>query len=103
MAVFQGFLVMNRIELVASIAELSGLKKIEAEKALSAFIDVVTSELAKGEEIRLVGFGNFVVTHRNATEGRNMQTGEPMKIPARDVPKFKPGKQLKDAVAKKGS
>ena len=91
--------IMNRVELVASIAEISGLKKIEAEKALAAFIDTVTSELSRGEEIRLVGFGTFSITHRNATEGRNMKTGEPMKIPARDLPKFKPGKQLKDAVA----
>ncbi|MDR1391521.1 MAG: HU family DNA-binding protein [Holosporales bacterium] len=93
---------MNRVELVANIANISGLKKIEAEKALSAFIETVTSELSRGEEIRLVGFGIFSVTHRNATEGRNMKTGEPMRIPARDLPKFKPGKQLKEMVAKKG-
>ena len=90
---------MNRVELVASIANISGLKKAEAEKALSAFIETVTSELAKGEEIRLIGFGTFAVSHRNATEGRNMRTGEPMTIPARNLPKFKPGKQLKDAVS----
>jgi DNA-binding protein HU-beta len=92
---------MNRVELIASIASISGLKKTEAEKALSAFIETVTSELSRGEEIRLVGFGTFTIMHRNATEGRNMRTGEPMKIPARDIPKFKPGKQLKEAVAKK--
>lgn len=91
---------MNRVELVASIANISGLKKTEADKALSAFIETVTKELAKRGEVRLVGFGTFATSHRNATEGRNMRTGEPMKIPARDLPKFKPGKQLKDAVAK---
>ena len=90
---------MNRVELVASIANISGLKKTEADKALSAFIETVTNELAKGGDIRLVGFGTFATSHRNATEGRNMQTGEPMTIPARDLPKFKAGKQLKDAVA----
>jgi len=91
---------MNRVELVASIAKISGLKKTEADKALSAFIETVTKELSKRGEVRLVGFGTFATSHRNATEGRNMRTGEPMKIPARDLPKFKPGKQLKDAVAK---
>lgn len=91
---------MNRVEFVASIAERAGLKKNEAEKAVSAFMDVVTSELAKGEEIRLIGFGNFCVAHRNASEGRNMKTGETIKIPARNLPKFKPGKNLKEAVAK---
>lgn len=91
---------MNRVELVASIANISELKKTEADKALSAFIETVTKELAKRGEVRLVGFGTFATSHRNATEGRNMRTGEPMKIPARDLPKFKPGKQLKDAVAK---
>ncbi|MDR2598301.1 MAG: HU family DNA-binding protein [Holosporales bacterium] len=90
---------MNRVDLIASIASIAGLKKVEAERALNAFIDTVTDELAKGEEIRLVGFGTFKTTYRNATEGRNMQTKAPMTIPARNIPKFKPGKQLKDAVA----
>ena len=89
---------MNRVDLVASIAEIAGIKKSEADKALSAFIETVTNELAKKEEIRLVGFGTFGITHRNATEGRNMRTGATMKIPARDLPKFKPGKVLKEAV-----
>lgn len=91
---------MNRIDLVASMADIAGLKKSEADRALSAFIETVTSELAKKKEIRLVGFGTFGITHRNASEGRNMRTGAPMKIPARDLPKFKPGKNLKEAVAK---
>ncbi len=91
---------MNRVDLVASIAEIAGLKKSEADRALSAFIDTVTKELAKKEEVRLVGFGTFGISHRNATEGRNMRTGAKMKIPARDLPKFKPGKGLKEAVLK---
>jgi DNA-binding protein HU-beta len=90
---------MNRVDLIASMSQISGLKKVEAEKALNAFIETVTMELARGEEIRLVGFGTFRVSHRNATEGRNMQTKAPMVIPARNIPKFKPGKQLKDAVS----
>ncbi|MDR0695299.1 MAG: HU family DNA-binding protein [Holosporales bacterium] len=91
---------MNRVELISSIANIAGLKKAEAEKALNAFTQTVAAELARKEEVRLVGFGTFSIMHRNATEGRNMRTGEAMKIPARDIPKFKPGKQLKDAVAK---
>ena len=90
---------MNRVEFVASIAERSGLKKVDADKAVSAFIDVVIDELSKGEEVRLLGFGNFCIAHRNATEGRNLKTGEIIKIPAKNLPKFKPGKNLKEAVA----
>lgn len=90
---------MNRVDLVASMAELSGMKKADIDKFLSAFIETVTSELVKKEEVRLVGFGTFTVSHRNASEGRNMRTGDVIKIPARNVPKFKPGKLLKDAVA----
>ncbi len=90
---------MNRVDLISSIAELSGLKKVEAEKALNAFIETVTTELSKGEEIRLIGFGTFKVMHRAESEGRNMKTKEPMTIAARNIPKFKPGKQLKEAVA----
>ena len=91
---------MNRVEFVASIAERAGLKKVDADKAVSAFMEVVTEELSKGEEIRLLGFGNFCIAHRNATEGRNLKTGEIIKIPAKNLPKFKPGKNLKEAVAK---
>ncbi|MDR2075094.1 MAG: HU family DNA-binding protein [Holosporales bacterium] len=87
---------MNKVELVTEIAEVSGLKKIEAEKALDAFVRVVEKALAKGDEIRLVGFGTFSVSKRAATEGRNPKTGAPISIPERKVPKFKPGKQLKD-------
>jgi DNA-binding protein HU-beta len=89
---------MNKVELVSGIAEESGLKKVEAEKALDAFVRVVEKELANGEEIRLVGFGTFSVSKRAATEGRNPKTGAPIAIPARNVPKFKPGKQLRDVV-----
>jgi DNA-binding protein HU-beta len=89
---------MNKVELVSGIAETSGLKKVEAERALDAFVQVIEKELSKGEEIRLVGFGTFSVSTRAATEGRNPKTGDPISIPERKVPKFKPGKQLKDAV-----
>ena len=89
---------MNKTELVAAIAEKTELSKKDSEKALKAFIDVVTEELAKGEKIQLVGFGTFEVSERAAREGRNPQTGETMKIAASKSPKFKAGKALKDVI-----
>ena len=89
---------MNKTELVAAIAEQAELSKKDSEKALKAFIDVVTAELNKGEKIQLVGFGTFEVISRAAREGRNPLTGEKMKIKASKAPKFKAGKALKDAV-----
>ena len=89
---------MNRMELVAAIAEKSELYKKDAEKALKAFTDVVAEELKKGEQIQLVGFGTFKVSERAAREGRNPQTGETMQIKASKSPKFTAGKALKDAL-----
>ena len=83
---------MNKAELVAAIAEKTELSKKDSEKALKAFIDVVTEELKKGEKVQLVGFGTFETSKRAAREGRNPQTGETMKIAASVAPKFKPGK-----------
>ena len=77
---------MNRMELVAAIAEKTELSKKDAEKALKAFTDVVAEELKKGEKIQLVGFGTFEVSERAAREGRNPQTGEAMKIAASKSP-----------------
>ena len=90
---------MNRMELVAAIAEKTELSKKDAEKALKAFTDVVAEELKKGEKIQLVGFGTFEVSERPAREGRNPQTGQTMQIAASKAPKFKAGKALKDTVA----
>ena len=89
---------MNKTELVAAIADQAELSKKDAEKALKAFVEVVTSELKKGEKIQLVGFGSFEVTERAAREGINPLTKKPMSIPASKAPKFKAGKALKDAV-----
>lgn len=89
---------MNKAELVAAIAEQTELSKKDTEKALKAFVDVVTEELKKGEKIQLVGFGTFEVSERAARDGRNPQTGETMKIAASKAPKFKAGKALKDAI-----
>ena len=89
---------MNKTELVAAVAEQADISKKDAEKALKAFVDVVTEELKKEHKVQLVGFGTFEVSERAAREGRNPQTGKTMKIEACKAPKFKAGKALKDAV-----
>ncbi|OUP49209.1 HU family DNA-binding protein [Lachnoclostridium sp. An181] len=89
---------MNKTELIAAVAEQAEISKKDSEKALKAFVDVVTAELKKGEKVQLVGFGTFEVSERAAREGRNPQTGKAMKIEACKAPKFKAGKALKDAV-----
>ena len=89
---------MNKTELIAAVAEKAEISKKDSEKALKAFIDVVTDELKNGEKIQLVGFGTFEVSERAAREGRNPQTGKTMKIEACKAPKFKARKALKDAI-----
>ena len=89
---------MNKTELIAAIAEKAELSKKDSEKALKAFVDVVTEELKKDHKIQLVGFGTFEVSSRGARTGRNPQTGEEMEIAACKAPKFKAGKALKDAI-----
>jgi len=89
---------MNKNDLVAAVAEKTGVPKAEAEKIIDATLDTVTGTLKGGDEVRLVGFGTFVVTTRKAGTGRNPRTGEEIKIPASKQPKFRAGKQLKDAV-----
>ena len=89
---------MNKTELVAAVAEQADISKKDAEKALKAFVDVVTEEMKKGEKVQLVGFGTFEVSERAAREGRNPQTGKTMKIEACKAPKFKAGKALKEIV-----
>ena len=90
--------ILQETELVAAVAEQADISKKDAEKALKAFVDVVTEEMKKGEKVQLVGFGTFEVSERAAREGRNPQTGKTMKIEACKAPKFKAGKALKDAV-----
>lgn len=89
---------MNKVELVASMAEKAELTKVDAEKALKAFIDVVTEEMKNGGKVQLVGFGTFEISERAARTGRNPQTGETIEIKASKAPKFKAGKALKDTV-----
>ena len=89
---------MNKTELVAAMAEQAEMTKKDAEKALTAFTEVVAKELKNGGKVQLVGFGTFEVSERAAREGRNPQTGETMKIDASKAPKFKAGKALKDSL-----
>ncbi len=91
---------MNKVELVAAIAEKSGLSKKDAEKALAATLDSIVAAVKKGDKVALVGFGTFESRKRGARVGRNPRTKETIKIPASKVPAFKAGKGFKDAVAK---
>lgn len=89
---------MNKTELVAAIADASGVSKKDSEAVLKAFVDEVGKALKAGDKVQLVGFGTFEVSERAAREGRNPQTGATMKIAASKAPKFKAGKALKDLV-----
>jgi DNA-binding protein HU-beta len=89
---------MNKNELVAAVAEKAGLSKTDASSAVDAVFETIQGELKNGGDIRLVGFGNFSVSRREASKGRNPSTGAEVDIPARNVPKFTAGKGLKDAV-----
>lgn len=91
---------MNKQELIDAVASEIDLPKTQAQEAIEAVIDCITKALKSGDEVRLVGFGTFTVADRAATTGRNPRTGEPIKIPASKQPKFKAGKELKDAVNK---
>lgn len=89
---------MNKTELIAAIAEKAGTSKKDAEKVVNATLEVITAAMAKGDKVALVGFGNFEVRERAAREGKNLHTGETIKIAACKVPAFKAGKALKEAV-----
>lgn len=90
---------MNKTELIEALADKTGLAKSEAEKALNAFVDLVTDQLKAGKEVTLTGFGSFMAKRREARMGVNPQNPtEKIQIPAVTVPKFKAGKSLKDAL-----
>lgn len=85
---------MNKAELIAAIAEKSGLTKVDSRKALEAFMETVEQEMKARREIALVGFGTFSVTHKIARNGINPKTQAAIRIPAKNVVKFKPGIDL---------
>ena len=89
---------MNKIELVAAIADEAKISKKDAAAALNAFTGIVQKQLKAGNKVQLVGFGTFEASKRGARMGRNPKTNEPMKIKACKSPKFKAGKALKDAL-----
>ncbi|MDR1113378.1 MAG: HU family DNA-binding protein [Bacteroidales bacterium] len=89
---------MNKIELIAAIAEKADVTKVQARKNLEAFLDVATDVLRKGDKIFLAGFGTFSVVKRSARKGRNPQTKKEMTIPAKNIVKFKAGAELNATV-----
>ena len=91
---------MNKAELIAAAAEKANLSKKDTEMAVNAAIEVITEALADEEKVQLVGFGSFEVKKRAERTGLNPKTMETIAIPATKAPTFKPGKALKDAVAK---
>lgn len=91
---------MNETELIAAIAEETGLNKKDAGKAVDAFMGLVTKEVADGGSVRLIGFGTFDSAERAARTGKNPRTGDAIEIPAKQVPRFRAGKAFKEAVAR---
>ena len=91
---------MNKTELIAAAAEKTGMSKKDTEAVVTAAIDAIVASLTEGEKVQLVGFGAFEIKARAERIGRNPRTKEEIKIPASKVPVFKPGKALKDAIAK---
>jgi DNA-binding protein HU-beta len=89
---------MNKDDLISKVASSIGISKSEAAKSVDAVFSSITNSLKGGNEVRLVGFGTFLITNRAATTGRNPRTGESIEIPAKKVPKFRAGKALKETV-----
>ncbi|HEB75682.1 MAG TPA: HU family DNA-binding protein [Nitrospirae bacterium] len=89
---------MTKSDLIDKVASDAGLSKADASRALDAVLDNIKKSLKKNQKVTLVGFGTFSVTKRKARKGRNPRTGEEIKIAAAKVPKFIPGKGLKDAI-----
>ena len=91
---------MNKTELIAAVAEKTGMTKKDAERVINATFEAVTASLVKGDKVQVSGFGIFEVKNREARVGRNPRTKETIQIPATKLPAFKASKTLKDAVAK---
>lgn len=89
---------MNKSDLATEVADIASLSKTDAKVVVDAVFEVITKTIAKGEEVRLVGFGTFTTSRRAATKGRNPQTGAVIDIPASTQPKFRAAKVLKEAV-----
>lgn len=90
---------LSKAELISSMVDFSGLSKADSTRALDAITQSIQTELSQGNEIRITGFGTFCVKKREAREGRNPRTGKTIKLAATTLPKFKAGKNLKEAIA----
>ena len=89
---------MTKAELVANVAEKSGLDRKQADKAVAAIFDTIKKALIEGDKVQVIGFGTFENRTRSARKGRNPRTGDEINIPASKLPSFKAGKGLKEAV-----
>ena len=89
---------MNKAQLIEAVAKHAELTKVDAENALNSALEVIKKSVKKGEDVTLIGFGTFTKSKRKARLGRNPQTGKEIKIPATTVPKFRAGREFKDAV-----
>lgn len=89
---------MNKAELIEKVASKTKLTKVQSEGVIDAALEIISKAVAKGDEVKLVGFGTFSMTSRRSRTGRNPKTGTKLVIPAAKVPKFKPGKDFKDLV-----
>ena len=89
---------MTKKELTQSVSDLTGVPEDATARVIHTVMESILTALQRGDSVVLPGFGTFSVSHRKAQQSRNIKTGEPMEIPARNIPLFKPGKNLKDAV-----
>ena len=89
---------MNKAQLIEAVAKATKMTKVDAELALNTALDTIKKSVKKGEDVTLIGFGTFTKSKRKARMGRNPQTGKEIKIPAMTVPKFRPGREFKEAL-----
>jgi DNA-binding protein HU-beta len=89
---------MNKAQLIEVVAKAANVTKVDAENVVNAALDSIKKSVKKGEDVTLIGFGTFTKSKRKARTGRNPQTGKEIKIPAMTVPKFRPGREFKDAI-----
>ena len=91
---------MNKTELIASVAQATGIARKDAEKIINTTFDTIAAQMRAGQRVQISGFGVFETKERQARVGRNLQTNTTMEIPASTLPTFKPAKALKDMVSK---
>ena len=89
---------MNKAQLIEAVAKNTKMTKVDAENVINNALETIKKSVKKGEDVTLIGFGTFTKTKRKARTGRNPQTGKEIKIPAMTVPKFRPGREFKEAV-----